>query len=233
MSKVGVIVITRVGAKVCEQELQRLNIEFVSDGEEKESDYIEWVKKSNWKQVAKMIVQSIDQLIGEGADIFIMPSNTPHYAYDFVKHIKPDINFLNLIELSAQACSDAKIKKVAVLGTKQTMQGSLYDDYLKHHGIVKVFLEQNTLEVIDELIFQELIPKGRDADPGIVECARQCIIKMRTSELCDGVILGCTELPVVFDEATLGMPAIDTTRLLAYAVEAHTRLDRAHSNNDY
>ena len=221
MNKVGVIVVTNVGAAVCEQALSNQHIAFISDGNHNESAYIEAGLTGDWDTVAQLISESIKRLQVQGADLFIMPANTTHYAYEQVMRQHPDIEFLNLIELTAQACLDRHLNKVAILGTKATMQGDLYDQALADRHIEKVTPDHNTQAQIHALIFDEIILKGDKSDPVKIEAVKDSIIALKEKSGCDGVILGCTELPVVFNDQILGMPSIDTSRLLPTIIHQH------------
>ena len=170
--------------------------------------YKEAVEKRNWNKMAELILQSIEKLEIAGADFIIIPSNTPHYAIEVI-NLKSKLPVINLIEIVAKKCSDLKLKNVAVLGTNATMQDGLYDSYLKKYGIQPIIPDEETRDRINDLIFNEIIPST------IKKSSVDDVLQRIKAIPCDGVILGCTELPEVYSFEDIQKPTIDTTRYLA------------------
>lgn len=170
---------------------------------------VQVVEKQDWKELSQLIIKSINKLKAAGKNFAIMPSNTPYFCFDYLNG-KTSIPVFDLIQLSVDYCKKLQLRKVAVLGTKFTMEGDLYTVKLKAVGIEKVDIPAELVMAIDDLIMKELIPsRVIHAD---VERVRQEILKLN----CDGVILGCTELADVFSEQNIPTKkVIDTTRLLA------------------
>lgn len=216
MKHIGIVDITTVGACICANEIVALAARSDSSGRHPEftmhsfsfDEYKELVISQNWTALAIKILKSIEKLKLAGAEFIIIPSNTPHYGIKLIQE-KSSLPVLNLIELTANECHRNGYKRVGVLGTKFTMQAGLYDTYLKERGITPVIPDENTCEKINRLIMEEIIPSK--INPKNVEEVKVLIQQLD----CDAVILGCTELPEVFNSQKLGRPAIDTTRLLA------------------
>ncbi|MSP52620.1 MAG: aspartate/glutamate racemase family protein [Gammaproteobacteria bacterium] len=158
---------------------------------------------------AELIKESIANLNKLDVDFIIIPANTPHYLYDeFSKDSKAPI--LNLIDITVAECQRLGLKKVVVLGTKKTMTGGLYAKKLVVQGIQAVIPSGDVCDSLDDYIMEDLIP-------GKINNARRTEILQHVNQLdCDGLILGCTELPEVYNSLDFnGKPAIDTTRLIA------------------
>ncbi|CAF1419665.1 unnamed protein product [Adineta steineri] len=97
------------------------------------------------------------------------------------------------------------------------MQGGLYNDILRSKNITSIIPTDNICDKIEDLIKNEIIPSQINSTT--VEDIQKDIQKYD----CDAIILGCTELPIVYNEDNLGKPVVDTTRLLAhYALQLAT-----------
>jgi len=216
MKHIGIVDITTVGACICANEIVALAARSDSSGKHPEftmhafsfDEYKALVISQDWTALAIKILKSIEKLKSAGAEFIIIPSNTPHYGIEIIQERSP-LPVLNLIELTANECQRNDYKRIGVLGTKFTMQAGLYDSYLKERGMIAVIPGKNACEKIDRFIMDEIIPSK--INPKTVEEVKGLIQQID----CDAVILGCTELPEVFDSQKLGKPAIDTTRLLA------------------
>lgn len=233
MGHIGIVVITTVGACICANEIVAQAARSDSSGKHPEftmhafsfDEYKSLVVSQNWTALAFKILESIEKLKLSGAEFIIIPSNTPHYAIKWIQERSP-LPVLNLIELTANECLRKGYQRVAVLGTKFTMLGGLYDTYLRDRGITPVIPDKAACEKIDRLIMDEIIPSK--VNPQSVEEVKTLIQQLD----CDAVILGCTELPEVYDSKKLGKPAVDTTRLLAHeALFVAAKLDQKKTSN--
>jgi aspartate racemase len=172
---------------------------------------MDYIEKDDWDGVAALMVSSAKKLAAAGADFGICPDNTVHRAFEKVSSQSP-ILLISIIETVAKECQSKGYRKVGVLGTKYTMQGSVYRDVLSELKIHMVVPSRDYQEKINSIIFDELVP-GKIAESsgkGIIE-ALQKLKKLG----CDAVILGCTEIPLVINSGNSPLPVIDSTRLLA------------------
>lgn len=227
MKHIGIVDITTVGACMCANEIVSRAAQVNAGGEHPEftmhstsfHEYDNLIKSKDWVGLGEKICRSIKKLHSAGAEFIIMPSNTPHFAIDHVQANSP-VPVINLIEIVAQDCKAKGFKNVLVLGTKQTMQNQLYDKALKENDIIPIIPNDDDCDQLQELIRQLIFSK---TDPDKVARVQERI----RSYVCDGIILGCTELPLVYNEDNLGKPVIDTTRFLGqyalnYAMGAHS-----------
>ncbi len=232
MRHIGIVGITTVGACICANEIVAAlaRQDSLGLGEHPEytmhvfpfAMYKKCVIEKDWDKMADIILMSIDKLKSAGANFIIIPSNTPHYAIEKIKASSP-LPVVNLVEITADECKHRGFKKVAVLGTKSTMQDGLYDKELQLREINPVIPEESVRNRVDNLIMNEIIPS--QINPITVQDVAKDIKKLE----CDAVILGCTELPEVYNEDNLGLPVVDTTRLLAQkALELSTKLEAWH-----
>lgn len=213
MFVIGIVDITTVGSTICQRRLNELG---GVDGNHPEfavhslpfKRYRQSVIDKDWNTMAQLVTESIEKLNLLDVSFIIIPSNTPHYAYhNFAASSKLPV--LNLIEITAEACQTAGFKKVAILGTKATMTAGLYTEKIEEKGMALVIPELPICDAIHQFIMEEIVPNK------VNEKTRQAVLNLIKSIDCDGFILGCTELPEIYNARELGKPAIDTTRLLA------------------
>jgi len=182
------------------------------------SDYMDYIEKDDWDNVAALMVSSAKKLASAGADFAICPDNTVHRAFEKASSQSP-IPVISITETVAKQCQLKRYKKVGVLGTKYTMQGPIYRDALSKLNIEMIVPDKNDQEKINSIIFEGLVP-GKitgSSGKGIIEA----IHKLKASG-CDAVILGCTEIPLVVNSKNSPLPVIDSTRLLARRAFEHS-----------
>ncbi|CAF3851813.1 unnamed protein product [Rotaria sp. Silwood1] len=217
MKHIGIVDITTVGACLCANEIVAQAAKIDPTGKHPEftmhafsfDQYNDFISRKDWISLANKICDSIRLLEKIGADFVIIPSNAPHFSIDLIEKNSP-LKVVNLIKIVADECHRKGFSKVLVLGIKLTMQGGLYNEVLQSKKITPIIPTDDVCDKIEHLIRNEIILSQINSTT--VEDIQQDIKKYD----CDAVILGCTELPVVYNEKNLGKPVIDTTRLLAH-----------------
>ena len=175
------------------------------------SRYMDCIEKDDWDGVSSLMLSSLSKLAAVGADFGICPDITVHRVFDNVVGRSPILLF-SIIEIVAKKCQSKGYRKVGILGTRYIMQGSSYRDVLARFGIDVVVPDGKDQEMVDSVIFGELVPEGVTGSSlsgllGVIE---------RLKGLgCDAVVLGCTELPLVIGSHNSVLPVVDSTRLLA------------------
>jgi len=166
----------------------------------------------DWKTLDSLMVASAKQLEAAGADIIVLCTNTMHLcAPAILENIS--IPFLHIAEPTGQEISKRKIKKVALLGTKFTMEKDFYKTYIYDQFGVEVIIptDEERLE-IHRIIYQELVQ-------GQILYSSRKIYKQIIGKLekrgAEGVILGCTEIPLLISESDVNIPVFDTTSIHA------------------
>lgn len=176
-------------------------------------DYMDCIKTDDWQGVANLMLSSAEKLHRAGADFLICPDNTIHRAFEMVAASSA----LPWLHIAGEVASEAQrrgFRKLAITGTRYTMEGPVYPLKLAEQGIAWMSPDESERERIDEIIFAELV-RGVFAD-GSREEFRQIIDRMK-GEGCDAVVLGCTEIPLLIDDTTSPLPTLDSTRILARA----------------
>jgi aspartate racemase len=160
-----------------------------------------------------LIESSADKLRASGADFMICPSNTPHDIYDDVKNRLP-IPWLHIAPPVRRMAESANVKKLLLLGTRFTIDSSFYDKEFSGSDISLVRPDREETTNIHDIINRELIS-------GVVAASSQQylsrVLAKHASMGIDGVILGCTELPMIINESITSLALFDSATLLAEA----------------
>ncbi len=176
-------------------------------------EYMEHIYKNDWQGVADLMVSSGKKLASIGADFLICPDNTLHQAFDFVQQQTP-LPWLHIAEEVGREAELAGLKKLGITGTKYLMEGPVYPSRLKKFGIESMTPPEQDRVKINSVIFEELVKSK------FLESSRNYlsnIIQQLESEGCDGVVLGCTEIPLLIEQKDSVLPVLDSTRILARA----------------
>jgi aspartate racemase len=166
----------------------------------------------DWKALEKIMVKSAKQLEAAGADFVILCTNTMHLCSPaIVENIT--IPFLHIAEATAMKIAETVLKKVALLGTKFTMEKDFYKTYIfEKFGIEVIIPAETEREIIHNTIYNELV-QGIIKDESRMKF--QQIISNLEKRGAEGVILGCTEIPSLISKADVKIPIFDTTGIHA------------------
>ncbi|HUT81680.1 MAG TPA: amino acid racemase [Candidatus Bathyarchaeia archaeon] len=172
------------------------------------------ITANHWDEVLNELVNSAKNLTKAKADVIIIAANTPHIIFDkLVK--KVDVPMISIMEATGKAIQNKKLTKVGLIGTKNTMDADYYSKTLSKMGIEIIVPEEEDKRLIDEIIKKELILNI------ITEESKrkyiQIMDKLREAGA-KGIILGCTEIPMLIKEKDYSLPLFDTTYLHAKAV---------------
>ena len=158
------------------------------------------------------LLSSARKLAACGCELLISPDNTIHRAFHLVAPRSP-LPWLHIAEEVAAEAESRGFKRLAILGTRYTMEGPVYPEVLAR-GIEHRAPEARDRATIDRVIFDELTA-------GVVrpesEAAFLEIIERMRAQGCDAVVLGCTEIPLLVSPERSSLPTLDSTRLLARA----------------
>jgi aspartate racemase len=122
---------------------------------------------------------------------------------------------LNILDVTAAACANRSLRKVAILGTRTTMDERLYDAPLDYYRIEAVYPDEADRDLLQDRIYNELIPNAC-ATPE-TKATLEGIVHRLSRLGCDGAILGCTELPLAYEIEPPGITYVDSTKELALA----------------
>ncbi len=174
------------------------------------SEVERFFNKDDWAGLGHMMAEEAKKLEGVGADCLILATNTVHLVSGAIRQATT-IPFLHLTEVVGSAIQKQGLKKVALLGTQFTMEKGFYVDILKDQFNIETLIPNSEeRQYLQDLIFNELV-KGQFTEAAKEKCLT--IIKRLQNEGAEGVVLGCTEFPILLPAKTISMPSFDTTLL--------------------
>lgn len=147
-----------------------------------------------------------------GAKAIIICANTPHMVYDYVQP-QVGIPFLHIAEATGKEAERLNLKKLGLLGNKPTMTGSFIGGYIEDHFDIEVITpEGDALDHSHNFVSKELT-QGKFTNEA-KDFYLEEISKLE-SRGADGIILGCTELPILLKDESTEIPMLATTNLHA------------------
>jgi aspartate racemase len=177
------------------------------------SEYMKYIARDEWQGVANLMLSSAKKLAKVGADFLISPDNTIHRAFHLVAPRSP-LPWLHIVEEVAKEATDKGYRRLAVTGTRYTMEGPVYPEKLREAGVEYRMPEASEQQEINRIIMDELV-YGKFTAPSL-RYFQQVITRLK-NEGCDAVVLGCTEIPLLVAPEDSPLPTLDSTRLLARA----------------
>ena len=170
-------------------------------------------KSGDWAGMAQILGDAAAGLEASGADCILIGTNTMHKIAPVVQ-ARVKVPLLHIVDVTARAILDAGLSKVGLTGTRFTMEEAFYKERLASFGIECVIPSQEEREDIHRIIFSELCQGVIDAESKTVMLDAIDALAQRGAQ---GVILGCTEIPMLVGQADTSLPLFDTTRLHALA----------------
>jgi aspartate racemase len=183
--------------------------------------FMQALEDDDWAGVAELMLRSANKLKQAGADFLICPDNTIHQALPLVIPKSP-LPWLHIAEAVAIEASKQHLKKLLILGTTFLMDGPVYSRELDKVGIGHMTPDEKRKKKVSNIIFQELV-LGEFSDSSR-RFYSETIDEYR-KQGCDGVVLGCTEIPLLVRQEHSSLPILDSTRILARAALAEAIKD--------
>jgi aspartate racemase len=186
--------------------------------------YVDWPEQDRWDLVAQGLSEAARQLEKAGAEVIVIATNTMHLVVDRVQ-ASVDVPVLSILDVVTDAVLARGMHTVGLLGTRFTMEKGIYQCALARRGITVLVPDAEGRAAVNDVIYNELVA-GR-----IVDASRAryvAIIEELAGRGAEGIILGCTEIPLLVGPEDVDLPLFDTTVLhakaaLEYAVRAETR----------
>ncbi len=163
----------------------------------------------DWNGLADMMSREAKRLEQAGADFILIGANTMHNIADAVQ-ASINIPLIHIAEEAGKEIVKLQLKKVALLGTKYTMQLDFYKNKLAEQGIETIIPNEADIEYINTAIYDEMgkgifLPERKQ---GFIR-----IINQLKEQGAEGVILGCTEIPILIQQNDSPIPVFDTTAI--------------------
>jgi aspartate racemase len=164
-------------------------------------------ENNDWDAIAAIMKDIALKLEAAGADCMLIGANTMHKIADEVQSAI-QIPLINIAEETAKVIQAKGMKKVALLGTKYTMQLDFYKNKLSSKGIQTIIPGEEDIAYINNAIYSEMgkglfLPDTKTRFIQIINTLQQAGV--------EAVILGCTEIPILIKQADVDLPVFDTT----------------------
>lgn len=171
-------------------------------------------QQNQWNEVAAILLAALHRLKNAGAEFAAILANTPHNAYELIRDSTP-LEILTIMDATSEALVRDGRRKVALLGTRPTMEFGFFEKHFAVRQIETLVPEERDRQELDRIVWEELSrgtvrPESRAA-------AKSMIAKL-AAQGAEAVILGCTELCLSIQPEDSPRPLYDTTRIHAEAI---------------
>lgn len=164
----------------------------------------------DWDASFKLLLKACKSLEKSGAEAIVLCANTAHAVSD---RLEKEIALLiiHVVTATAKEINKLGLKKVGLLGTKFTMEMDFYFDKLAENNIEAIvpFLQEDR-DFIQQTLKEEL---GRGIISEQTKKAYLSIINELIENGAEGIILGCTEIPLLLSQDDISVPVFDTTKI--------------------
>ena len=173
--------------------------------------YVDWQHKGQWQEAARDMAEALERLHGAGADFGLIATNTMHIVFEEVQRAV-NMPLLSIVEATADAILAAGVRSVGLLGTVFTMSERFFRNGIEQRGITALVPEPESQQLMNEVIYQELCrgdirPESRRLFLEIIERLRH--------QGAQGIVLGCTEIPLLVEPEHCDLPLFNTSLLHA------------------
>ncbi len=170
--------------------------------------------QGNWEKCNEVLTDIALRLQAAGAEGIAICTNTMHKVAPYMQE-RLTIPLVHIAEATAARILEQGLQKIALLGTKYTMEQNFYKQKLLEVGIEVLIPEQEGIQVVNDIIYKELCL-------GVVQEASRTqykdIIAQLVARGAQGVILGCTEICLLISQEHCPVPVFDTTRIHAQSI---------------
>ena len=172
-----------------------------------------FTEANDWKSLLKIMSKAALELETAGAGCLLIGANTMHKIADEIQSaIK--IPVIHIAEAVAKDILRNGLRKVGLIGTKYTMQLGFYTDHLAKYGIETIIPEQADIDFINYTIYNEF---SRNIFSAETKATYLKIISKLKVQGIEGIIGGCTEIPILISQSELDIPLFDTVKIHATA----------------
>jgi aspartate racemase len=170
-------------------------------------------EEGRWDEMAKLMTDAAQKLEQAGADCVLIGANTMHKIADEIQQ-GISIPLIHIAEVTVQQIKKQGLQTVALLGTKYTMQLDFYKNKLSAQDITTIIPDEDEIEMINTAIYTEM---GKGVFLPATKQKFLTIINKLVDRGAEGIILGCTEIPILIKQEDCQVPVFDTTQIHATA----------------
>lgn len=173
----------------------------------------DWMEAGEWDRIVPVLGGGLERLAASGADFVVIATNTMHLLIDQLRKASP-LPIVSIVDATSEAVTRAGLRTVGLLGTRFTMEKPFYAEGLASHGIATLVPDKDEREAIHDVIMREL---SRGV---LAEKSRRAyleVIDRLVQRGAQGVVLGCTEIPLLVRPEHTPVPLFDTATIHAEA----------------
>ena len=173
--------------------------------------YVDWQHSGQWQEAARDMAEALERLHGAGADFGLIATNTMHIVFDEVQRAV-HMPLISIVQATAESILAAGLRSVGLLGTIFTMRERFFREGLERCGIMALVPEPDSQQRMNDVIYQELCrgeirTESRRLFLDIIERLR--------AQGAQGIVLGCTEIPLLVEPQHCDLPLFNTSLLHA------------------
>lgn len=173
--------------------------------------------RGEWEKLKRLMIDEAKNLKKAGAESIVICTNTMHLMAPDIE-VGTGLKVIHIAEATGDEILKRSIKKVLLLGTKFTMEGTFYREKLEERGIEVIIPAESDRQVVHDIIYNELIlgelnPQSRRKYVEIINKAADIGVT--------GAVLGCTEIPLLIKDKDVDIEVFDTTEIHAKAAIEH------------
>ncbi|KOH46141.1 aspartate/glutamate racemase family protein [Sunxiuqinia dokdonensis] len=186
--------------------------------------FIALLQNQKHEVASNYLATCINKMASAEVDFAAMSANTPHLLFNEIQS-KVALPLISIVDSCADEAQTLGVQRPGLIGTKFTMNGGFYQKTFQKFGLEVVIPQPEEREIINEKLFKELeLGVFKDETKKLM---LEIIQKMIDRDGIDSLILGCTEFPLMFTEASyLGIPFLNTTQIhVEQIVETCYRID--------
>ncbi len=211
---IGIVACSAEGAALCYRTICIEGAQFLGPHDHPEvsmhthslRESMKCIDRDDWEGVAELMLSSANKLAKTGADFLICPDNTIHQALPHVLPRSP-LPWLHIAEVVMAEASRRGFRRLGLTGTRWLVASDVYPAECVRPTPAE--REEINRIIFDELVYSVFKPES-------IAFFHQVIERMK-NDGCEAVILGCTEIPLILNDANSPLPTLDSTRLLARA----------------
>jgi len=173
-------------------------------------EMLELCNRKDYSALTKFILRAIENVAKAGADFAVIAANTPHVIFEEAEKLSP-IPLISIVDATFERVKELKLDKVGLIGTKFTMREDFFKKKFRLNNIMVSLPLEDEQDYIDDKILKEL-------EYGIVQAETKknflnILYDLRKRYDIQGVILGCTELPMLIKDEDIDIKLFNTTNI--------------------
>lgn len=168
------------------------------------------IEQKRWNDLLDYLLGGINILSKAGADFGFISANTPHIVFNKLKSLSP-IDLISIVEETRKKVKSIGLKKVGLLGTSFTMQSDFYQEEFAKDNITIIMPTTKEQDYVQHKLMTEI--ELGEFNEVTREELLEIVGRMIDEESIEGLILGCTELPLILTKDEFGIPFLNTTKI--------------------